>query len=317
MPAAPRPGSIVRMPPTDLLLVRDLVPDFLARAERSGPPWTSRYLAGHPDVVRALRRDGGWSDAAGVAAALDGLRGRATELAARAETVRALLPGGVAAVAGALGWSGDGGPVECVVLVGRNQANGWAGELNGRYALFLAVEQLGPPEDLDLLVRHEAAHVVHDRGAAIRDWPEYGVANALFTEGLATQVTAELDPGRPDEEYLWFGRPGHRQWLDECRRRWPEILRRVRADLDATDVEHHAPYFLMRDSPLADGLPKRCGYLVGLTVVRHLRRHHSLRDLATWPLPRVREELTAALPNLPPPPWPSPPHRVDHEVDGT
>ncbi|MBP1782551.1 hypothetical protein J3R08_002401 [Micromonospora sp. HB375] len=304
MPAAPRPGSIVRMPPTDLLLVRDLVPDFLACAERSGPPepWTSRYLAGHPDVVRALRRDGGWSDAAGVAAALDGLRDRATELAARAETVRALLPGGVAAVADALGWSGDGGPVECVVLVGRNRANGWAGELNGRYALFLAVEQLGPPEDLDLLVRHEAAHVVHDRGAAIRDWPEYGVANALFTEGLATQVTAELDPGRPDEEYLWFGRPGHRQWLDECRRRWPEILRRVRADFDATDVEHHAPYFLMRDSPLADGLPKRCGYLVGLTVVRHLRRHHSLRDLATWPLPRVREELTAALPDLPPPP---------------
>ncbi|MGX1616568.1 hypothetical protein ACWIF8_22075 [Micromonospora chalcea] len=150
----PRPGSIVRMSPTGLLRVRDLVPDFLACAERSGPPqpWTSRYLAGHPDVVRALRRDGDWSDAAGVAAALDRLRDRAADLAARAETVRAALPDGVAAVAGALGWSGDGGPVECVVLVGLNQANGWAGELNGRYALFLAVEQLGPPEDVDLLV---------------------------------------------------------------------------------------------------------------------------------------------------------------------
>ncbi|WFF09699.1 hypothetical protein O7622_14595 [Micromonospora sp. WMMD1076] len=309
------------MPPTDLLRVRDLVPDFLARAEgrRSASPesWSAHYLAAHPDVVRALRRDGGWSDAAGVASVLDGLRDRAADLAARAETVRALLPGGVAAVAGALGWSGDGGPVECVVLVGLNQANGWAGELNGRYALFLAVEQLGPPEDLDLLVRHEAAHVVHDRGAAIRDWPEYGVANALFTEGLATQVTAELDPGRPDEEYLWFGRPGHRQWLDECRRRWPEILRRVRADLDATDADHHAPYFLMRDSPLAGGLPKRCGYLVGLTAVRHLRRRHTLRDLATWPLPRVQSEMAEALTSLPPPtPLAAPPHRDDHEVGG-
>ncbi len=95
LPGVPRPGSIVRMPPTDLLRVRDLVPDFLACAERSGPPqpWTSRYLAGHPDVVRALRRDGDWSDAAGVAAALDGLRDRAADLAARAETVRAALPG--------------------------------------------------------------------------------------------------------------------------------------------------------------------------------------------------------------------------------
>lgn len=303
LPGAPRPGSIVRMPPTDLLRVRDLVPDFLACAGRGAPELlASRYLAGHPDVARALRRDGDWSDAARVAAVLDGLRDRAADLAARAETVRVALPHGVAAVAGALGWSGDGGPVECVVLVGLHQANGWAGELNGRYALFLAVEQLGPPEDLDLLVRHEAAHVVHDRRAAIRDWPEYGVANALFTEGLATQVTTELDAGRPDEAYLWFGRPGHRPWLDECRRRWPEILRRVRADLDATDAEHHAPYFLMRDSPLAGDLPKRCGYLVGLTAVRRLRRHHTLRDLAAWPLPRVRSEMAAALTDLPPPP---------------
>ncbi|MDM4779583.1 MULTISPECIES: hypothetical protein [unclassified Micromonospora] len=184
------------MPPTDLLRVRDLVPDFVACAGRGAPELlVSRYLAGHPDVVRALRRDGDWSDAAGVASVLDGLRDRAADLAARAETVRASLPDGVAAVADALGWSGDGGPVECVVLVGLNQANGWAGELNGRYAFFLAVEQLGPPGDLDLLVRHEAAHVVHDRSAAIREWPEYGVANALFTEGSPRRSRRNSTPG--------------------------------------------------------------------------------------------------------------------------
>ncbi|MGC4893579.1 DUF2268 domain-containing putative Zn-dependent protease [Micromonospora sp. DT31] len=292
------------MPPTDLLRVRDLVPDFLACAQlrRAAPPqlWSSRYLAGHPDVVRALRRDGLWSEPAEVAAVLDGLRDRAADLAVRAETVRASLPDGVAAVADELGWSGEGGPVECVVLVGLNAANGWAAELNSGYALFLAVEQLGPSEDLDMLIRHEAAHVVHDRRAGIRDWPEHGVANALFTEGLATQVTAELDGGRPDEAYLWFGRPGQRPWLDECRRRWPEILRRIRADLDATDPEHHAPYFLMRDSPLGD-LPKRCGYLVGLAAVRKLRQRHHLPELTAWPLPRVRAAMAAVSADLPAP----------------
>ncbi|MDM4779584.1 MULTISPECIES: hypothetical protein [unclassified Micromonospora] len=57
----------------------------------------------------------------------------------------------------------------------------------------------------------------------------------------------------------------------------------------------------MRDSPLAGDLPKRCGYLVGLTAVRRLRRHHTLQDLARWPLPRVRAEMAEALTDLPPP----------------
>ncbi|MFG1675843.1 DUF2268 domain-containing putative Zn-dependent protease [Micromonospora sp. NPDC049282] len=297
------------MPPTALPHVRDLSPDALAclRECRSAPAdrwpelWRSGYLARHPDVFRALDRDGDWSDPAAVTAAVAGLRDRVTDLAARAEAVRDLLPAGVADAVGALGWSGEGGPVECVVLVGLRRANGWADDLGGRYALFLAVESLGPEEDVHLLVRHEVAHVVHDRRAAIRDWPSHGVANQIFAEGLATQVTAELDPGRPIEEYLWFGRPGHRPWLDECRRRWPEILGRIRADLDATDPDHHAAYFLTRASPLRGDLPTRSGYLVGCAAVRRLRERHGLPELAGWPLPRVRAEMATALADLPAP----------------
>ncbi|MET7968073.1 hypothetical protein [Micromonospora sp. NPDC005305] len=297
------------MPATPLLRVRDLVPDFLACLDEcAGTPaagwpdrWRSRYLARHPDVFRALDRGGTWSGAEEVAEVLLGLRDRAADLADRTEAVRALLPSGVAAVCDALAWSDTADPVECVVLVGLHRANGWADELDGRFALFLAVEQLGPPGDDRLLVLHEAAHVVHDRRAGIHAWPDHGVANALFTEGLATQVSAEVDPGRPDEDYLWFGRPGYRAWLAECRDRWPEILGRVRADLDATDREHHAAYFLMRDSPLGGDLPKRCGYLVGLAAVRRLRERHTLPEIAAWPLRRVRAELGAALVDLPVP----------------
>ncbi|MCZ7438434.1 hypothetical protein O7598_18645 [Micromonospora sp. WMMC241] len=297
------------MPSADLLRVRDLVPDFVAvlrecravPAERWPGLWRSRYLDRHPDVARVVDRDAGPPAPADVRAAIDRLHDRAADLTARAETVRGLLPDGVAASARALGWAGDGGPVECVVLVGLHRANGWADDLDGRYALFLAVEQLDPPEDVRLLVQHESAHVIHDRRAGIRDWPEHGVAKNLFVEGLATQVTAELDSGRPDEAYLWFGRPGHRSWLDECRRRWPAILDRVRADLDATDPDHHAAYFLKRDSPLRGDLPPRCGYLIGLAAVRRLRERHDLPELAGWPLPRVRAEMAAVLADLPVP----------------
>ena len=81
----------------------------------------------------------------------------------------------------------------------------------------------------------------------------------------------------------------------------PEILRRVVADLDATDLEHYAAYFLMRDSPVARNLPKRCGYLVGLAAVRRLRERHPLPEIASWSLPRVRAELRGALAGLPVP----------------
>jgi hypothetical protein len=295
------------MPSTELLRVRDLVPGFLACLDEcAGTPtatwperWRSRYLGQHSDVFQALDRAGDWSDAEDLTGILRALRDRSDDLAARADAVRVLLPDSVAAVCDALGWSDPGDPVECVVLVGLHRANGWADTLDGRYALFLAVEEIGPPGDDRLLVLHEAAHVVHDRLAGIRDWPEHGVANALLTEGLATQVSAELDPGRPDEEYLWFGRTGYRSWLDECRGRWPEIVGRVRADLDAIDVAHSAPYFLMRDSPLAGDLPKRCGYLVGLAAVRWLRNTYSLPEIASWSLPRVRTEIRPALTDLP------------------
>lgn len=295
------------MPSTELLRVRDLVPDFLACLDEcAGTPtatwperWRSRYVGQHSDVFQALDRAGDWSDADDLTGILRALRDRSDDLAARADAVRVLLPDGVTAVCDALGWSDPGDPVECVVLVGLHRANGWADTLDGRYALFLAVEEIGPPGDDRLLVLHEAAHVVHDRLAGIRDWPEHGVANALLTEGLATQVSAEADPGRPDEDYLWFGRTGYRSWLDECRRRWPEIVGRVRADLDAIDAAHNAPYFLMRDSPLAGDLPKRCGYLVGLAAVRWLRNTYSLPEIASWPLPRARNEIRLALTDLP------------------
>jgi hypothetical protein len=294
------------VPSTGLLRVRDLVPEFLACLDEcSGIPptswpgrWRSRYLGRHPDVFQALDRDGTWSRAEDLGDVLRGLRDLAADLASRAEAVRALLPNGLAAVSDAMGWSPGGEPVDCVLLVGLHRANGWADTLDGRYALFLAVEQLGPPGDDRLVVLHEGAHVVHDRLAAIRDWPEHGVANNLLAEGLATQVSAELDPGRPDEEYLWFGRPGYRPWLAECRRRWPEILSRVRADLDAIDADHHAPYFLMRDSPLAGDLPKRCGYLVGTAAVRRLREDHRLSEIASWDLDRARAEVGHALADL-------------------
>ena len=289
-----------------MLRIRDLVPTYLgyARAAADAPGerrpgcWRTHYLDRHPEIFAALDRDGDWSTGPDLVAVLHRLAGENVDLTARSVAVRASLPDAVTTVSRAMGWAGDADPVDCVVLVGLHRANGWADTLDDRLALFLAVEEFGGADDDRLLVLHEAAHVVHDRLAGIRDWPGHGVANALLTEGLATLVSAETTPGLADEAYLWCGRPGYRPWLDECRRRWAEILGRIAADLDATDLDHYAPYFLMRDSPLAGDVPKRCGYLVGLKVVRRLREEHPLAEIASWGLDRGRVEVRRALTEL-------------------
>ncbi|SCF13673.1 hypothetical protein GA0070558_1327 [Micromonospora haikouensis] len=284
--------------------VRDLVPTYLeyARSADGASParrselWRSRYLDRHPDVfAAALDRAGEWSGGDDLPAVLDQLTEDRADLSRRAARLRIELPDAVRSVAGALGWADDRDPIECVTLVGLRRANGWADRLDGRYALFLAVEQLGDLAEERLLVHHETAHVVHDRLATIRDWPEHGVAASLLAEGLATEVTTETVPGLSDEAYLWFHRPGYEPWLAECRTRWEEIIDRIIADLDATDLDRNAPYFLMRDLPDGGDLPKRCGYLVGLRLVRELRRHYPLPETARWDLDRAVPELRRAL----------------------
>lgn len=46
--------------------------------------------------------------------------------------------------------------LDVVLLVGNHTANGWVAELNGRPALFVALESMGAPPYDGILVSHEA-----------------------------------------------------------------------------------------------------------------------------------------------------------------
>lgn len=180
-------------------------------------------------------------------------------------------------------------------MVGLFDSNGWVDELAGRSELFIAVEQVPDDEPCcRLLITHEAAHVVHLRHRAGSDWPQDGIAAGLLDEGLATEVCAQVVPGLPDAAYLWFA-DDHHPWLEDCRRQYPDLARRLLADLDATDPDTYAAYFLISDSDRRGQLPLRCGYLAGWEIVRWLRRTYPLGIISRWDHQRVKREVQAAL----------------------
>lgn len=280
------------------IVVRDLVADFLLLTPAppgERPARWRRYADRHADVFEAYFRDLGRLEPGHLDEPLARLFADPHALHRRARTVRALSPEAMATAARLLGRDPAGIDAQIIVLVGLFRANGWVAPLAGRDELFVAVESFPDSESYGrLLLVHEAAHVVHLRSGDAATWPEHGVAAALLREGLSTYVSTVVVGADDDAGCLWFG-PGHGEWLAECRRRRAEIVGRLLEDLDATDLDTFAAYFLMRDSERRGDLPRRVGYFAGLEAVRQLARRTAPGEIAGWGHDRARAELRLAL----------------------
>ncbi|GAA2593317.1 hypothetical protein GCM10010435_85360 [Winogradskya consettensis] len=268
------------------IVVRDLVPEFLAQTPATGaerPASWQRYrerISKYHDPGLDERR-------------LAELFTDSGRLTARADVIRRTASTALSSAAGLMGVMNV--DVQVVVLVGLFTANGWVAPLNGRAELFVAVERYPNDERYGrLLLIHEASHVVHDRAGDHASWPEHGIAAALMSEGLATLVSSLAEPGLSDAQCLWFAE-GFEDWHQACRTHQRTVLDRLLAALDGDNPDTYAAYFQMRDSPERGDLPRRCGYYVGLNVVRELHRYHPLAELARWPYTRVVTEVRQAL----------------------
>ena len=174
--------------------------------------WRDSYEAEYPDVFAAFYTAQGSRDRPA------GMLHNVSRVRMHVQQAATALPAIVeeidAAVGQALGFEPDEGPVH-VLLVGTAGANAVVGRLGDDVAVFHSLEWYQAPEPARVAAAHETAHGWHElhlTGPQPLDnagWP-------VFEEGLAVHTSRAVVPGRPEEEYFWYGLEGFEGWAQWC-----------------------------------------------------------------------------------------------------
>jgi hypothetical protein len=171
-------------------------------------------------------------------------------------------------------------------MVGLDTSNGWFS--NG--TLYLAMEQIPDERAARILAAHEMTHALQQLLAA-EPWPEDSALGCwVYSEGLATALTAELFPEYSLAEHLWFG-PGYDDWLADCERQRDQAGAAIRRDLDSVDDATINQYLALGGE---HDLPTRIGYYIGTRLIQTLRHDHTWPELARWSTTRVMGQLRAS-----------------------
>ncbi|MBW3611857.1 MAG: LarC family nickel insertion protein [Actinobacteria bacterium] len=160
------------------------------------------------------------------------------------------------------------------------------GRLGGEVTLFHCLEWFHDEKGMRLLIAHEDTHAWHEisLGAAP---PEDDAAWLAFYEGTAITATRAVVPGRPEEEYFWYGHGGFAEWLPWCEEHRGDLLARFAADLD--DPAAVETWF---GAGLVDNR-WRVGYYVADQLVRQLDR--PLPELVRMSVEQARAAIRDAL----------------------
>lgn len=156
--------------------------------------------------------------------------------------------------------------IRLIAFVGTFHREAFAmGLKNGVSTVAIPLEDSDQDHTLDLT--HEFTHAVEMQQGG---WTGQSVASAVFTEGLATQVTRHLLPGSAANVYT----ASTPEWMQECSNKLPEVLRDLKAHLSDQGPEAVSQFTFGTG---AAGLQREI-YCGGWFVVGRL-----LRDGATYP----------------------------------
>ncbi len=256
---------------------------FLESAAVREQQWRDRYEAAHADVFEAFyAKEPSTDGRKALVRELSSLRQRVAEAApAMASILEEVDP----EVKKVLGVNTKSSPVH-VLIVGPSSTNAVVGRLGDEVALFHCLEWYRSAEGARVLAAHEDAHAWHE--IALREQPPHDdVTWMAFSEGMAIAASREVVPGRPDDDYFWFGYDGFEDWLDWCRQRRDELLGRFSEALD--DPAAVETFF---GAGLVEG-HWRVGYFVADEVVKGLGR--TLPELAAMNVVEGREAVRRAL----------------------
>jgi hypothetical protein len=178
--------------------------------------------------------------------------------------------------------------------------DGAARIVDGKPALVLGVDVIAAhwkPEQLDVLIDHELFHRYHFQVAGFSDDDNDRalIWKALWAEGLATYVSAVLNPQRPLADALIVPR----DLEPRAKERLRDIAAALRSNLDRVEPDVFGEYFLYGNHIAHDnGLPYRSGYYVGYRVAQKLGEHRTLFALAHLQGDDLRAQISEALNEL-------------------
>jgi hypothetical protein len=273
--------------------VLDITPSFLTFARKAGLEsplireqlWRELYVDAHPDVFDGFFSTHGAPEGAhAVVRQLSKVRARIEE--AR-EPVRAAVEDLDPIVQESLGIDGDEAPLH-VLMVGTLSANAAVGRVEGRVALFHCLEWFQSAAGSRTLVAHEGTHAWHEIALGSAG-PQEDLAWMTFYEGLALRASREIVPGRPEDEYFWYGHEGFEEWLPWCKEQRSELISLFRGALD--DPAGVEQFF---GSGLVEGR-WRTGFFVADFLVGKLER--SLDELAAMSVEEAARAIRELLEN--------------------
>ena len=273
----------------------DTTPSFLAYARKAAPEapwlrenlWEEHYRSAHPEVFEAYALQHG-EPAPGV------LSRRLWTVRQRVEQAASLWPAiledAEPRVRTLLGAEDVASPLH-VLMVGTFTTNAFVGRLGSDPAVFWCLEWFSNLEPAQVLVAHETAHAFH-RELLGAPPPEHDLAWTCLFEGLAVQASRHAFPGRPAEEYFWYGMGGFEDWLTWCQEHRMDLLTMFHKALEDEDPRAVETFF---EEGAVEGR-WRTGFFVADEVVGALSR--PLRELARLDPDEARRAIRSELASL-------------------
>jgi len=183
--------------------------------------------------------------------------------------------------------------VDIYLIHSLGQLDGGTRELDGEVFLLFGADVMTRVHDWDdetAFFLHELFHIYHDGYFSERDCEAMWCA--LWSEGLAVYVSAQLEPEAGYDELLLNIPAG---LVADTEAQMGVALTQLRAVLDATDEDTYSALFSFGDS---GALPPRYGYYLGYLIAAEIGRDRSLDELVRLDHAAVRPLIDAAIDQL-------------------
>jgi hypothetical protein len=159
---------------------------------------------------------------------------------------------------------------------------------DGMHLMFGAdmIAELYNDRPIKPFVQHELFHLLHSRTFPDCD----AIYCNLWQEGLATYVSATLNPGA-DDAALGMTIPAPIRPAVEANK--AGAICAVRERLDSDKPDDYAPLFY--GNRKLEGFPARMGYYIGYLVAQDIARTHDLKQMAAMTPAQVRPLIVQSL----------------------